>query len=164
MLIASSSVEPSLVISTKLYYFDIKSSFLWSIETCPNVTLESKKKCSTKYHQQEKVLIVHLAFWYQSSVFEGPLSCRPKMVDIINDASVLHNYIRRHNGGLSTALTEQELITAYNLLPQPPRQIQGRTINNSPGIESRALSTLLRSKMPQNRCVMCLYNASQQYL
>ena len=60
--------------------------------------------------------------------FEGPFSCSPdKVEDITKAACVLHNYIRHHDGVLSTPRADQELANAYNLLPQLPRQIHGRT-------------------------------------
>lgn len=61
-------------------------------------------------------------------VFERPINCSPTKVDsIVMAACVLHNYIRRHDGVLSTPRTDQEITDAYHLLPQPPQQKHGRT-------------------------------------
>jgi len=71
-------------------------------------------------------------------VFEGPFSCSPNKVDDITKAAcVLHNYIRRHDGVPSTPRTDQELTNAYNLFPQPPRQIHGRTVTTAQQLRDR---------------------------
>ena len=65
--------------------------------------LTNPRRIFNKDHPQQEVLNVHLAFWCQNSVFEGPFSCSPdKVEDITKAACVLHNYFRHHDRVLST--------------------------------------------------------------
>lgn len=117
--------HPSLYISSVMKRFRCRNT------SCVLILGEASRiqeECSTKgYQLQDKVLSAHLAFWCKNSVFERPFSCNPNKVDITKDACVLHNYILHHDVVLSTPRTDQELTNAYNLFPQPPQLILGRT-------------------------------------
>lgn len=97
---------------------------------------ESKKNIQQKVIDSKKVLSAYLAFWFQNSVFEGPFRCNPNKVDRITKAAcVLQNYIRHHDGMLSTPRTDQELTNANNWIPQAQRLDSWPHSHNSPANE-----------------------------